>query len=82
MNGFVYRILMMIINICFPPLAVGLLTGLKEDFIFNCCLLILAVIPSHVHGFYVSCIYFHRRRKVSTVRSHPTLVDDILTTAM
>lgn len=27
-------------------------------------LFLAAIIPSHIHGFYLSCTYFHRRRKV------------------
>jgi len=30
----------------------------------NCLLFLLAVIPSHIHGFYISWTYFFRRRKV------------------
>jgi uncharacterized membrane protein YqaE (UPF0057 family) len=51
-------------NILFPPLAVFMLTGLNEDVIFNCVLFLLAVIPSHIHGFYISLTYFQRKRKV------------------
>jgi len=31
----------------------------------NCALFLLAVIPSHIHGFYISWTYFFRRRKVT-----------------
>lgn len=59
-----YRILLMAINIIFPPLAVMMITGLGLDTAVNCLLFLLAVIPSHVHGFYISWVYFWRRRKV------------------
>ncbi|KAM0719662.1 hypothetical protein Q7P37_003793 [Cladosporium fusiforme] len=59
-----YRILLMLVNIFFPPLAVMMLTGLGADTALNCLLFLLAVIPSHVHGFYLSWMYFWRRRKV------------------
>lgn len=67
MRDLPYRILLMLVNIFFPPLAVMMLTGLGADTALNCLLFLLAVIPSHVHGFYISWIYFWRRRKVSLV---------------
>jgi len=54
----------MTLNVLFPPLAVMMITGPNEDFIFNCVMFLLAVIPSHVHGFYVSFVYFTRKRRV------------------
>jgi uncharacterized membrane protein YqaE (UPF0057 family) len=51
-------------NIFFPPLAVFLLTGAGEDLVINSILFLLAVIPSHIHGFYISSTYFNRKRKV------------------
>lgn len=65
MRGLAYRIVLTIINIFFPPLAVMMLTGAGYDTMVNCFLFLLAVIPSHIHGFYISCTYFHRRHKVS-----------------
>jgi hypothetical protein len=41
-----------------------MITGPNEDFVFNCVMFLLAVIPSHVHGFYISLTYFNRKRKV------------------
>ena len=41
-----------------------MLTGVGWDLFLSCALFLLAVIPSHVHGFYISCTYFHRKRKV------------------
>lgn len=58
------RLLLTLINIFFPPLAVLVLTGPYTDTLLNCCLFLLGVIPSHVHGFYISCTYFHRKNKV------------------
>ncbi|KAK5363016.1 hypothetical protein LTR20_010059 [Exophiala xenobiotica] len=58
------RLVITFCNIFFPPLAVMLLTGANEDFIFNCVMFLLAVIPSHIHGFYVSLTYFNRKGKV------------------
>ena len=40
------------------------LTGFGLDLAVSCALFLLAIIPSHVHGFYVSCTYFHRCNKV------------------
>jgi len=51
-------------NIIFPPLAVFLLCGAGEDLLINSVLFLLAVIPSHIHGFYISFTYFQRKRKV------------------
>ncbi|KAL9074550.1 MAG: hypothetical protein Q9157_004345 [Trypethelium eluteriae] len=59
-----YRIFLTIINIFFPPLTVLILTGAGTDCLINCIFFLLAVIPSHIHGFYLSCTYFHRRKKV------------------
>lgn len=64
MRDIPYRILVMLVNIFFPPLAVMMLTGLGADTAVNCLLFLLAVIPSHIHGFYISWVYFWRRRKV------------------
>lgn len=41
-----------------------MLCGPNWDFILNCLLFLLAIIPAHIHGFYISCVYFHRRHKV------------------
>jgi uncharacterized membrane protein YqaE (UPF0057 family) len=65
MRNIPYRILIMTVNIFFPPLAVAMLTGMGMDTALNCLFFLLAVIPSHVHGFYVSWVYFSRRRRVS-----------------
>ena len=58
------RLIIFLINIFFPPLAVLLLTGPYTDTLINCLLFLCGVIPSHVHGFYINCTYFHRRKKV------------------
>ncbi|OCT49513.1 hypothetical protein CLCR_07709 [Cladophialophora carrionii] len=58
------RLVIASLNILFPPVAVMMITGPNEDFVFNCVMFILAVIPSHVHGFYISLTYFNRKRKV------------------
>ncbi|KAH7061126.1 hypothetical protein B0J12DRAFT_282553 [Macrophomina phaseolina] len=59
-----YRIFITLANIFFPPLAVIFLTGFGTDTLINALLFLAAIIPSHIHGFYLSCTYFHRRRKV------------------
>jgi uncharacterized membrane protein YqaE (UPF0057 family) len=64
-----YRVWLTIINIFFPPLAVAMLCGFEYDCLLNCALFLLAVLPSHIHGFYISCTYFHRRKKVSNPTS-------------
>jgi len=58
------RCVITVCNILFPPLAVMMLAGPNEDFIFNCVMFLLAIIPSHIHGFYISLTYFNRKRKV------------------
>lgn len=58
------RIVIMVMNIVFPPVAVMMLTGMGTDTLVNCILFLLAVIPSHIHGFYISWVYFYRKRKV------------------
>jgi uncharacterized membrane protein YqaE (UPF0057 family) len=69
MRNIPYRIMIMMVNIFFPPLAVAMLTGMGMDTALNCLFFLLAVIPSHVHGFYVSWVYFSRRRRVSLIVS-------------
>jgi len=59
------RLCLTVVNIFFPPLAVFMVTGASMDVIMNCILFLLAVLPSHIHGFYISWTYFFRRRKVS-----------------
>ncbi|TKA26708.1 hypothetical protein B0A54_16996 [Friedmanniomyces endolithicus] len=68
MRALAYRASLTVINIFFPPLAVAMLCGWEWDCMLNCVLFLLAVIPSHVHGFYISCTYFHRRKKVKKGR--------------
>jgi len=58
------RLLLTIINIFFPPLTVLLITGPYTDTLVNCFLFLAGVIPSHIHAFYISCTYFHRKSKV------------------
>ncbi|KIW88279.1 uncharacterized protein Z519_10846 [Cladophialophora bantiana CBS 173.52] len=58
------RLVIAALNILFPPLVVLIITGLNEDFILNCVMFILAIIPSHIHGLYISLTYFNRKRKV------------------
>lgn len=67
MSTFLYRVFLTIVNIFFPPVAVLMVCGASQDFIINCGLFLLAVIPSHIHGFYITCVYFHRRSKVQTM---------------
>lgn len=55
------RLLLTLTNIFFPPLAVLLLTGPYTDTLLNCIFFLLGVLPSHIHGFYISCTYFHRK---------------------
>lgn len=58
------RLCLTLINVFFPPLSVLLLTGPYTDTLINCLLFIAGVIPSHIHGFYISCTYYHRKGKV------------------
>lgn len=60
-----FRAFLTVINIIFPPLAVMILTGAGMDTMMNSILFLCGVLPSHVHGFYISCVYFHRRGKVN-----------------
>ncbi|KAK0252925.1 hypothetical protein LTS09_012082 [Friedmanniomyces endolithicus] len=64
MRTLAYRASITLVNIFFPPLAVAMLCGWEWDCMLNSLLFLLAVIPSHVHGFYISCTYLHRRKKV------------------
>ena len=67
LNSIAYRIVILTLNILFPPLAVLILCGVGWDFALNCVLLLLAVLPSHIHGFVISMTYFHRRHKVRSI---------------
>jgi uncharacterized membrane protein YqaE (UPF0057 family) len=60
----VKRLTITLVNILFPPLAVLLLCGPETDLLINCLLFLAAILPSHIHAFYVSCTYFNRKRKV------------------
>ena len=62
------RIFIFILNILLPPLAVLLVTGPGMDFMLNCVFFLLAIIPSHIHGMYVTWTYFSRKRKVANGR--------------
>jgi len=58
------RLTICLCNIVFPPLAVGLLTGFtSHETLLNSILFLLAVIPSHIHGFWISAVYFTRKRR-------------------
>jgi uncharacterized membrane protein YqaE (UPF0057 family) len=58
------KISLSLINIFCPPLAVFLIAGPGTDVIVNSFLFLLAVLPSHVHSFYLTTVYFYRKRKV------------------
>ena len=58
------RLTISLVNLFFPPLAVLLLCGPEIDFLINCLLFLVGVIPSHLHAFYISFTYFRRKRKV------------------
>ena len=64
LSSLTYRVLILTLNILFPPLAVLILCGVGWDVALNCLFLLLGVLPSHVHGFVISLTYFHRRHKV------------------
>lgn len=53
-----------IINCFLPPLSVMLVAGVGTDALINTLWLLCGVIPGHIHGFYVTWTYFHRKRKV------------------
>ncbi|TVY33611.1 hypothetical protein LSUB1_G007523, partial [Lachnellula subtilissima] len=48
------------LTICF----INIFSGPNTDCLINTLLFIAGVIPGHIHGFYISCTYFHRKRKV------------------
>jgi len=56
------------INIFCPPLSVMIVAGPGMDCILNTLLFIAGVIPGHIHGFYITCTYFSRKRKVKKGR--------------
>jgi uncharacterized membrane protein YqaE (UPF0057 family) len=58
------RIIIFLCNIFCPPLAVLFICGPGMDFWINCLLFLLGVLPSHIHGMYISYTYFSRSRKV------------------
>lgn len=41
-----------------------LVAGPGPDCLINTLLFIAGVLPGHIHGFYITCTYFHRKRKV------------------
>ncbi|KUJ16373.1 uncharacterized protein LY89DRAFT_782637 [Mollisia scopiformis] len=58
------RMMIFLINIFLPPLSVMILAGVGPDCLINTLLFICGVIPAHIHGFYISCTYYSRKRKV------------------
>ncbi|KAF4544762.1 Plasma membrane proteolipid 3 [Lasiodiplodia theobromae] len=64
-----YRLFITITNIFFPPLAVIFLTGFGMDTLINALLFLAAILPSHIHAFYLSCTYFARRHRVRRGRA-------------
>ncbi|KAG4410624.1 hypothetical protein IFR04_016244 [Cadophora malorum] len=62
------RILIFTINIFCPPISVLLVAGPGMDCLINTLFFIAGVIPGHIHGFYVTCTYFHRKHKVKRGR--------------
>ena len=38
--------------------------GVTMDCVINTLFFIAGVIPGHIHGFYITCTYFHRKKKV------------------
>ncbi|KAF7869724.1 hypothetical protein EAF04_004508 [Stromatinia cepivora] len=58
------RLLLFLINIFCPPVTVMAVAGIGADCLLNTILFILGVIPGHIHGFYITCTYFSRRKKV------------------
>jgi hypothetical protein len=45
-----------------------LVAGPGMDCILNAIFFIAGIIPGHIHGFYITCTYFHRKRKVKKGR--------------
>jgi hypothetical protein len=45
------------------PNAPPQVAGVGADCIINTLLFIAGVIPGHIHAFYITCTYFHRKRK-------------------
>lgn len=41
-----------------------MVAGVGMDAVVNCLFFIAGVIPGHIHGFYITCTYFHRKSKV------------------
>ncbi|KAA8570868.1 hypothetical protein EYC84_000257 [Monilinia fructicola] len=58
------RLLLFIINIFCPPVTVMAVAGVGADCLLNTILLLLGVLPSHIHAFYITCTYFSRKAKV------------------
>lgn len=45
-----------------------LVAGPGMDCILNAIFFIAGVLPGHIHGFYITCTYFYRKRKVKKGR--------------
>jgi uncharacterized membrane protein YqaE (UPF0057 family) len=58
------RLMIFAINIFCPPISVMLVAGPSTDCLLNTLFFIAGVIPGHIHGFYITCTYFHRKRRV------------------
>lgn len=80
LRSLTHRITITTLNILLPPLAVLLICGPGWDIALNCILFICAVVPSHIHGVYLSIVYFHRRHKVGLLQRQDLSLDEVLTT--
>ncbi|KAB8297864.1 hypothetical protein EYC80_001659 [Monilinia laxa] len=58
------RLVLFIISIFCPPVTVMAVAGVGADCLLNTILLLLGVLPSHIHAFYITCTYFSRKSKV------------------
>jgi len=58
------RVMVFLINIFCPPLSVMLVAGVGPDCLINTLFFLAGVLPGHLHGFYITCTYFYRKRKV------------------
>jgi len=70
MGGLV-AVILVIVNLFFPPIPVFVLAGCGMDLLINILLTFLGYFPGILHGFYVIWVYYDRREQVALGQPAP-----------
>ncbi|KAG9255416.1 uncharacterized protein F5Z01DRAFT_653054 [Emericellopsis atlantica] len=64
-------VILVIVNLFFPPIAVFALAGCGMDLLVNILLTILGYFPGILHGFYIIWVYYDRREQAALGQPAP-----------